>query len=89
MALYIGGQKYKVVLNGSTYCLNIPSIKLINTSDIVLLSSDGYILTDLDGIILLPQPDIPLVIENEPISTSEDYTLKDQNGFYLTLKESE
>lgn len=88
MAFYVGDQKYNVFLNGVAYCLNIFS-SLVNESDIVLFSSDGYILSDLDGIILLPKADAELVIQNEPLATSEDYLLKDQSGYYLTLKESE
>ena len=88
MAFYIGGQSYNIFINGIAYCLGIFSPS-INESDIVLLSSDGYILADFDGIILLPQPSVTSVMEGDPISTSEDYTLKDLSGYYLTLKESE
>ena len=88
MAFYIGAQQYNVFLGGIAYCLNIFSSPT-NESDIVLLSSDGYTMADLDGIILLPKAAANLVIKNEPLATSEDYLLKDQGGYYLTLKESE
>ena len=88
MAIYVGGQKWKLMLGGVAYRLGTFS-SLSNISDIVLLSSDDYILMDSDGILLLPLPTGSFVIEGEPLATSEDYTLKDQNGYYLTLKESE
>lgn len=88
MALYVGGQKYNLILNGIAYLINaFPSLS--NIDDIILLSSDGYMLTDVEGFSLAPQSTSPIVIEGEQLTTSEDYILKDLNGFYLTLKESE
>ena len=88
MALYVGSQKSNWVLNGITYLINaFPTLSNIN--DIILLSSDGYMLTDVEGFSLTSQPTVPIVIEGAPLTTSEDYTLKDLNGYYLTLKESE
>lgn len=88
MALYVNSQKWNLRLNGITYLINaFPSLS--NISDIILLSSDGYMLTDVEGFSLTSQPTVPIVIEGEQLTTSEDYILKDSNGFYLTLKESE
>lgn len=57
MALYLGGDKLKINLDGVVYRLN-----LISQTPI------------LNGIKLL---------------SSENYILKDSNGLYLTVKESE
>lgn len=51
MAIYIGGTKYKVILDGKTFCLNIPSPIPI-TNGIRLLSSDDYILKDINNLYL-------------------------------------
>ena len=88
MALYVNSQKWNLRLNSITYLINaFPSLS--NISDIILLSSDGYMLTDVEGFSLTPQSTVPIVIEGTTLTTSEDYTLKDSNGYYLTLKESE
>ena len=88
MAIYLGKQQSNLILNGVVYLINaFPSLSNIN--DIILLSSDGFMLTDLEGYSLTPQSAVPIVIEGAPLTTSEDYTLKDMNGYYLTLKESE
>lgn len=58
MALYLGSsEKQKIVLNGTTYYLNLLTKVIVVNGD-RLLSSDNYI-------------------------------LKDSNGLYLTVKESE
>jgi hypothetical protein len=88
MALYVDSQRWNLRLNGIAYLIKaFPSLSNIN--DIILLSSDGYMLTDAEGFSLTPQPTVPIVIEGTTLTTSEDYTLKDLNGYYLTLKESE
>lgn len=57
MGLYLGGQKFKIILNGTLYGFKLYSA-LPTIKDILLSSSD-------------------------------DYLLKDFNGLYLTVKESE
>lgn len=57
MAIYIGGQKWKLMLDGVSYNMYIPSSVPI-TNGVRLLSSD-------------------------------DFTLKDINNLYITVKESE
>ena len=51
MALYLGGQKVKINLNGETY-----SLKLFTNASIAnyirLLSSEGYVLKDSNGLYL-------------------------------------
>ena len=49
MALYIGGEKVKINLDGVAYYLNLYSVIPI-TNGIRLLSSDGYILKDDSGL---------------------------------------
>jgi hypothetical protein len=51
MALYLGNEKLKIVLDNVVYCLNLFSeIPIIN--GIMLLSSDNCTLTDINGLIL-------------------------------------
>ena len=51
MALYVGSDRQKIVLNDVVYCLNLFSeIPIIN--EIKLLSADNYILADVNGIYL-------------------------------------
>jgi hypothetical protein len=51
MGLYIGSAKQKLILNGETLCLNIPTAIPITNGDL-LLSSDDYILKDMNGLYL-------------------------------------
>ena len=51
MALFLGGDKLKVNLNGVVYCLNFISSTLI-LNGIKLLSSENYILKDSNGLYL-------------------------------------
>lgn len=51
MALYLGGNKVKINLDGVTYCLNLFSTTPI-INGVLLLSSDGYILKDLNEVYL-------------------------------------
>ena len=57
MAIYVGGQKWKLAQNGIFYNIHIPS-SIIITDGVRLLSYDNY-------------------------------TLKDVNNLYITVKESE
>ena len=54
MALYIGYEKVKIILDGVPYKLNLCPDSPIET-DARLLSSDGYVLTDLNGTYLIPK----------------------------------
>ena len=51
MALYLGGNKVKINLNGVRYCLNLYSSTPI-TNGAILLSSDSYMLKDFNGLYL-------------------------------------
>jgi hypothetical protein len=56
MALYLGGEKVKLNLDGVTYYLNVFSETTI-INGIRLLSSDGYVLTDSNGLYLTTKED--------------------------------
>lgn len=88
MALYLGGNKIKINLDGATYCLNLITTTL-GKSNIELLSSDNFILKDSNDLYLIPcnteMPDL----SGNMILTLDDYILTDINGLYLTIKESE
>lgn len=49
MSLYLCGEKYKINLNGISYCMHLFSS---NVSGIRLSSSDGFILKDYYGLYL-------------------------------------
>ena len=49
MAIYVGGQKWKIMLNGIPYNMHIPSSTPI-TNGIRLLSSDDFILKDINNL---------------------------------------
>ena len=51
MALYLGGEKVKINIDGIVYNLNLFSDALI-FNGILLLSSEGYILKDSSGLYL-------------------------------------
>lgn len=51
MALYLGGNKIKINLNGIVYSLNLFSSNPI-LNGVLLLSSEGYILRDSNGLYL-------------------------------------
>lgn len=51
MALYLGGDKLKINLDGIVYCLNLISQTPI-LNGIKLLSSENYILKDSNGLYL-------------------------------------
>lgn len=79
MALYLGGNKVKINLNGVAYCLNIISKPLVENGD-RLLSLDGFILKDSTGLYLIPKSNNVLLSLDNPILT-------DTNGLHLTSKE--
>ena len=85
MAIYVGGIKRKVILNGNVYDVNICSSTPI-TNDIRLLSSDGFTLRDLNGLYLtveyVEQPHFQLATLNNEI-------LLDLNQMYLMVKEED
>lgn len=56
MALYLGGNKVKINIDGATYCLNLFSEAPI-TNGAMLLSSDSYILKDFNGLYLTAKED--------------------------------
>ena len=56
MALYLGGQKVKINLDGVVYCLNLFFNEPI-TDGVRLLSSNGYILKDLNGLFITIKED--------------------------------
>lgn len=49
MAIYIGGQKYKLIVGGNVCSLNVPSSTPI-TNGVRLLSSDDFILKDINNL---------------------------------------
>jgi Mn-dependent DtxR family transcriptional regulator len=51
MALYLGGQKVKININGIAYKLHIFSNASL-TNYVRLLSSEGYVLKDSNGLLL-------------------------------------
>ena len=51
MAIYVGGQKHKFILDGRVFGFNI-SIPNSITDNIKLLSSENYILKDTDDVYL-------------------------------------
>lgn len=57
MALYLGSnKKYKIKLDGVTYCLKLFfETPIINGAK--LLSSEGYILKDSNNLYLIPKED--------------------------------
>lgn len=52
MAIYVGGQKYKLIIGGEVCGLNIYTPNVIITNGIRLLSSDDYTLKDINGLYL-------------------------------------
>ena len=51
MALYVGGKKVKVMLDGKLYNLKIMRNTEISTSN--MKSSDNYVLKSSDGLVLM------------------------------------
>lgn len=82
MAIYIGGKKWKLRINGVALNINIPTSIPI-TNGIVLLSSDGFMLKDVNNL-YMTATDID-DYENKLLSF-DDYILKDLNELYLTTK---
>lgn len=79
MALYLGGDKLKINLDGIVYRLNLYSENPI-TNGSILLSSDKYILKDCKGVYLTAMQDnVLLSIDND--------ILIDKDGLCLILKE--
>lgn len=56
MALYLGSEKVKIILNNVVYNLNLYSEKPIYNG-ILLLSSDGYVLKDINELYLTAKED--------------------------------
>jgi len=56
MALYLGGEKVKINLDGVAYYLNVFS-DLPITNGVRLISSDGHILMDINGLFLTAKED--------------------------------
>ena len=54
MAVYLGSNKVKIILNKDACRLNVP-VTPSNTDSIKLLSADNYILTDFNGLYLIPK----------------------------------
>ena len=50
MALYLGGNKVKIILNNQVYNMIFPSVTIMD--GVRLLSSDNYILQDTNGLYL-------------------------------------
>ena len=87
MALYLGGDKVEINLDGNTYCLNLCFMSSVS-NDIALISSDNYILKSMDDLYLIPRNES--VDINGVIAVSLDnYILTDINKVYLTMKEDD
>jgi hypothetical protein len=84
MAIYIGGKKCRLYINGILYKINIPTFIPI-TNGIRLLSSDDFILMDSNGTYLIPNDYTESVADNVVLSL-DNYILTDINGLYLTTK---
>lgn len=79
MAIYVGGQKYKLIAGGSVCDLDIYTPNVIITNGIRLLSSDDYILKDISGLYLTATEYIQsLSLDNSILTDSENK--------YLTIK---
>lgn len=52
MAIYAGGQKYKLIAGGGVCDMQIYTPNTIITNGIRLLSSDDYTLKDINGLYL-------------------------------------
>ena len=57
MAIYLGGEKVKIILGNNIYIMNILSTSP-TIEEIRLLSSEGYILKDLNGLYLIAEEDV-------------------------------
>ena len=88
MALYLGGDKVKINLNGTVYCLNLFSA-MPYPRDVVLLSSDNFILRDLNGLYLIPSDYTEPSVQGIVLLSSDNLVLTDLNGLYLIPKEDE
>ena len=53
MAVYLGSNKSKIILNNTTYLIQSLITQIPPTTTGQLLSSDNFILTDLNGNILI------------------------------------
>lgn len=81
MALYLGSDKRKIILDSVVYRFNLFTEAPI-TNSIRLLSSDNYILKDSNGLYLTVMNSIRLL-------SLDGCSLKDLNGLYITAKEDE
>ena len=80
MAIYIGGTKCKLCINGVMYNINIPTSTPI-TNGVILLSSDGFSLTDSNGLKLIPKEEY-----DDRLLPLDNHILKDLNEVYLTTR---
>lgn len=88
MALYLGGDKVKINLGGTTCRLNLfTATPIINST--WLMSSDNYILLDSNGIYLIPKDYSDVVIRGNQLLSFDGHILKDSAGLYLVYKEDE
>ena len=78
MAIYVGGQKWKLIVGGNVFSLNIPSSTPI-TNGVRLLSSDDFILKDINGLYLT-------AVEYIQSLSSDGSILTDIENNYLTIK---
>ena len=78
MALYIGGQKYKIIVGGDICELDVYSPIPI-TNGVRLLSSDDFILKDINNVYLT-------VTEYLQSLSSDGSILTDIEDKYLTMK---
>lgn len=78
MAIYIGGTKCKLRINGVACNLNIPTSIPI-TNGIRLLSSDGFTLKDANNLYMT-------ATEYVQVSSLDNCVLQDINNLYLTTR---
>ncbi len=55
MALYLGGNKVKIILDNIVYNMNIHSVLPTIDNEVLVASSDDYILQDVNGLYLAPK----------------------------------
>lgn len=82
MAIYIGGKKNKILANGVSHNVDIPTSVPISNG-IMLLTSDGFMLRDKNNL-RATSTDID-EYENKFLS-SDEIIIKDKNDRYLTTK---
>lgn len=83
MAIYIGGKKNKILANGVSHNVDIPTSVPISNG-IMLLTSDGFMLRDRNNL-RATSTDID-EYENKILS-SDGIILKDKNDRYMTSGE--